>query len=242
MPDRVETKLTPKPPDRVEIKLTPPEAKEPCGCGSPTKGAAPRAATCTVIVEDGSIVDGANSYISVADADAYLACQRYNTEWLSATPDQQVQAVVTATRAIDANMVFNGYVVSTDQSLRWPRIYCPNPDVYAGYPYSGYPTGLGIGYGYFPMDQIPKCLREATAQEALELLRLDRLSDAATQGILGIQSMRVDVIDITYRSGGSASQMAGAFVPLSDQVGAMLAPLGNVAFSDWGTSMVERVM
>ena len=202
--------------------------------------------SCLVVVEDGSVVPDANSYLSVADADLYLACQRYNDAWLNATPDEQAQAVVTATRAIDANFHFNGYIVdsTTPQSLKWPRIYCPNPEIYAGYPYGGYPVSMGaLGYGYWPSDVIPKPLKDATALEAMEVLRLDRLSDNPA---LGIQSMTVDVITITYKggAGNTGGESGGAYRPLSDLVANMLegAGLGTSTEGASGFVPVARVM
>jgi hypothetical protein len=220
-----------------------PELKEPCiPCGKGAEQRATRAATCVVVVEDGSVVPGANSYTSVADADTFLACQRYNDAWLAATPDEQAQAVVTATRAIDAAMDFNGYLTdpTTPQSLRWPRVYAPNPEVYLGYPYGGYPVSMGApGYGYWPSNVIPQCLKDATAMEALECLRLDRISDNPA---LGLQSVRVDTIDVVYRAGTGGGQSGGGWRPLSDQVMAILGPLGSSSTSGAGFVPVARVV
>jgi hypothetical protein len=180
----------------------------------------------TVIVEDGTVVLTANCYIDVAYAEAFHQGSLYNDQWETADAEQKAASIISATRAIDANVAFNGYLVDPAQPLKWPRLYCPQAGVYMGYPYGGYPIGMGQGaYGYWPSNMIPKVLKDATALEALELLRLDRLADNSAQGIA---SMTVDVISLSFKQ-GSGSDAGGAFLPLSSQVAAMLDELGIVS-------------
>jgi len=202
--------------ERIEIKLTPP----PPAAGVRT---AP-----TVVVEDGSGTNpAANSYTSVADADAYLSGMLYNDEWVALSPDDKARAVISATRAIDNNMNFGGFIVIFTQPLRWPRAYCPNYEVYTGYPYGGYPISMGnISWGYYPMNYIPPVLAEATALQSLELARVNRTADSVSQGSQGIQSMRVDVIDLVFK-GGTGRQAGGAYLPLSAEVESLLSVLGT---------------
>jgi hypothetical protein len=178
----------------------------------------------TVIVEDGTVVPTANSYIDVAYAEAFHLGSLYNDQWETADAEQKAASIISATRAIDANVNFNGYLIDPAQPLKWPRQYCPQQGVYQGYPYGGYPVGTGV-YGYWPSNMIPKVLKDATALEALELLRLDRLADNSAQGIA---SMTVDVISLSFKQ-GSGSDAGGAFLPLSSQVSAMLDELGTVS-------------
>jgi hypothetical protein len=191
----------------------------------------------TVIVETGAIVPNANCYIDVAYANAFHDATVYDDAWENADADTRTKAIINATRAIDANMNFNGYLVDPMQPLKWPRLYCPQEDVYTGYPYGGYPIGMGQGaYGYWPSDMIPKIHKDANAQQALEILRVDRLSDS---NATGIASMTVDVISLTFKQ-GSGNDAGGAFRPLSDLVAAMLAPLGTVT-SEGGFATIPVV-
>src|SRR5512134_2595437 len=82
----------------------------------------------TVVKEDGSRVAGANSYATVADADAYHAGHVYASAWTSASREQNAAALVMATRVIDSQFQFRGRKVADDQSLQWPRQDCPDPD------------------------------------------------------------------------------------------------------------------
>jgi hypothetical protein len=76
----------------------------------------------TLVVEDGSQVAGANSYITQANAMAYFI-NRGDTVFTSATSDQQITALVRAASGMDAWLTgrWYGRKASSTQSLDWPR-------------------------------------------------------------------------------------------------------------------------
>ena len=77
----------------------------------------------TIVVEDGTQVNGANSYISVADADSYHTGMG-NSAWLSLTEAQKESALLQATQYMVAiyRLRWQGLRVSPTQWLDWPRI------------------------------------------------------------------------------------------------------------------------
>ena len=92
-----------------------------------------------MIVEDGTGVVGADSYATVAAADAYHLT-RGNTAWAAATNAQKEAALINASAYLDAAYNFIGYRATTTQGLQWPRIvetYPVGPNV-AAWP----PTGV----------------------------------------------------------------------------------------------------
>ena len=108
----------------------------------------------------------ANSYVTVADATAFLD-ERLNTQpWY--TPPQYVTlnsqreaALITATRLLDEQFRWAGTPTSSTQALGWPR------------------TGLSSSMGQtIPPDVVPETVQRATAYYALHLLR--DTSEAAT--------------------------------------------------------------
>lgn len=74
-----------------------------------------------LVVEDGSIVAGANSYADVATADAYLRLRARATTW--DTLDQATKAgrLVMASAYLDAKMDWLGDIADADQTMQWPR-------------------------------------------------------------------------------------------------------------------------
>lgn len=76
-----------------------------------------------LLVEDGSIVADAESYCSVADADAYFLA-RGNATWAAiATTELKEIALRKATDYMEQNyrQLWLGYRVDISQSLSWPR-------------------------------------------------------------------------------------------------------------------------
>ena len=80
-----------------------------------------------MIVEDGTGVVGADSYATVASADAYHLA-RGNAAWASATNTQKEAALINASAYLDAAYNFIGHRATTTQGLQWPRIV----DAYSG--------------------------------------------------------------------------------------------------------------
>src|SRR6185436_4655409 len=75
-----------------------------------------------ILVEDGTGLSDANSYVSEDDADTYFD-DRGNTTWGTSTDDKEA-ALIHATAAIDAlyRYRFTGYKTNMrDQALEWPR-------------------------------------------------------------------------------------------------------------------------
>ncbi|PHR58809.1 MAG: hypothetical protein COA47_10410 [Robiginitomaculum sp.] len=72
------------------------------------------------LVEDGSTVDGANSYSTVADADTYHT-DRNNVTWLALSTAAKQAALIKASDYIDQRFSFIGWRRTKEQGLDWPR-------------------------------------------------------------------------------------------------------------------------
>lgn len=140
-----------------------------------------------VIVEDGSIVENANSYISVEFADEYLSLDpRLGPAWDALTsaedadPDPQLKEkmVIFATRWLDENFIWHGKRVSSEQSLAWPR------------------KGMFDGEYPVPETTIPLLLKRATAQVAVWLYANDPNGSDET---LGVKRFRNEEIEIEWQ-------------------------------------------
>jgi len=129
----------------------------------------------TLIVEDGTGLRNAESYVSVADADAYHA-KMGHTAWAGSESDKEI-ALRLGTQYIDATYWFKGQRMNYFQSLRWPRLDAGRLVWYQGWP--------------------PLVLVQATAEMALRFL-IDPtagLVDTTDQAIL---EERVGPIDVKY--------------------------------------------
>ncbi len=128
----------------------------------------------TLIIEDGSIVASANSYISVADAETYLVARGKT----SVTEAQLLQAM----DALGAQP-WNGYIVDEDQALSWPRqgVYdCENR--------------------YIDTDTVPAAIGYAQAYLAYHIGQGNDPTAIATDKVI---QETVDVLSVTYSDKGS---------------------------------------
>jgi len=148
-----------------------------------------------MIVEDGTIVNDANSYVTVSYADSFHN-DRANSSW-TGTDAVKEAALIKATDYIE--QVYEGrwvgYLVDNDQPLSWPRTYNVNGSVYVDYDISG---------------DIPKRLKQAVCILALESLsgELNPVLDRA------VKREKVDVIEVEYMDGASDGKRRPAITGL----------------------------
>lgn len=67
-----------------------------------------------------ALVKGTNSYVTVAEADAYFETRIDSDIWFDASNSEKIQALVTSTAVLD-QMSWAGVAVSAEQSLAFPR-------------------------------------------------------------------------------------------------------------------------
>lgn len=74
-----------------------------------------------MIVEDGTGLVNADSYVTVDFADNYFST-RGNTDWAGLTREKKEQALIRATDYIDNIFQWCGKKATAEQSLRFPRV------------------------------------------------------------------------------------------------------------------------
>lgn len=75
----------------------------------------------SLVVEDGTGLTGANSYATVAQADAYLRARRRATAWDALDTETKAGRLVMATAYLDAHCRWAGELMRSEQALGWPR-------------------------------------------------------------------------------------------------------------------------
>lgn len=132
--------------------------------------------TATIIVEDGTKVANANSYISVANFQTY-ASDRGIT--ISGTEEDLL------IQAMDylENLDFKGYRLTEDQALEWPRSEVPKFDIY-----------------WYDTDEIPQLLIDGLCEVALAI---DAGNSPLSNIDKSVKREKVDVLEIEYRDGGN---------------------------------------
>lgn len=133
----------------------------------------------TMIVEDGSIVDGANSYVSLAYSNTYLERNIHSfSTWENLDDSDKSALLVWASGIIDNYFNLTGLKMDGDAVLRWPRT--------GVYDLDGYLIGD---------DEIPEALMQSVCELALHNALSDSTTDPDTSGI---SELVVDVIEIKF--------------------------------------------
>lgn len=160
-----------------------------------------------LIVETGYIVAGANSYASIADADAYHS-DRLNTAWAAATTAQKTATLLKATAYLDGkyHRRWIGVRIYSQQPLDWPRAIAT-------------PEFEGIFSGGVAL---PTEIVNATCELALRALSAPLAADVAPGDRL--VRKKIDVIEKEFAPGDYQTSY-----PVVDQILNRLLLSGNDA-------------
>ena len=120
-----------------------------------------------LIVEDGSGLDDAESYVSVADAGTYCTAHGLSA-WTGADAVKE-SALRNATQYLDATYRFKGYRVAEHQALMWPR---------SGVMFDGYTLAY---------DAIPTMLKTACIELAIKAISGSLIVDPDPQYVTDVQ-------------------------------------------------------
>ena len=86
------------------------------------------------VVEDGTGVSGATSYVALADADQYVENRphhEHSAVWNAAADSSKHGALIAATAYLDAMYNFKGTKADGDNELSWPRMSAYDREGYA---------------------------------------------------------------------------------------------------------------
>ena len=131
---------------------------------------------------------GTNSYVSLAEANAYFTDRIDTAAWTAADDTMKSQALVTATCILE-DEPWTGYVSSRTQNLAWPR---------TGYFYD---PSDGLFRNLSELGDVPDRVKKATYELAYHLVNNDGLLDSTS----GVDSIRVGEIELRGLSGSASS-------------------------------------
>ena len=142
-----------------------------------------------LVVEDGSIVADANSYIDYDYAENYHAL-RGNSAWADGDSTQKQYAIIRATQAIDS--IYKGKWKGNPteygtQELEWPR------------------SGVTVGTNSVDNNIIPAAIKKAVCEAALrELENPNGLTPDLERGG-EIKRVKADVVEVEYMDGANST-------------------------------------
>lgn len=160
----------------------------------------------------------ANAFVTIAECDTYFDERLNATAFTGADAQDQIRAVIMATRDV-SRLDFAGERVTTTQALSWPREYAPNPD-----------TSAYDDYWYEP-DVIPDRVKYATMELALEYLKAGTTDLAVADTAAGVIRKKVGPLETQWSEGQRTVGWARYTI-----VSENLAPLVSGAANTWERS------
>ena len=126
----------------------------------------PISVVSSFVVEDGTGLSTANSYLSVANADTYHSNVTRSDDWSGATVAVKQNALIVATQYLDIRYQgrWRGYRASGTQALAWPRASVEDDDGYV-----------------LDSTALPQKLKDACAELALRVVLGDDLLGTVTE-------------------------------------------------------------
>jgi hypothetical protein len=141
----------------------------------------------TIIVEDGSIVENANSYVTTTELSTYATARG-----ITVTSENREQYLIQAMDYFES-LKFKGIKVDDDQSLQFPRNYLyidnvliDNDIIHTLVKESQMEIAIAIFQGYSPLSIVERAVKRERVYGAVEVEYMDNASSAA----------RVKTIDI----------------------------------------------
>jgi len=162
----------------------------------------------SLIIEDGSVVAGANSYFTAASASSYLGTR--GTYFLSASTAEQENALIEAGMYLNS-LPWRGTKKTRDQTMEWPRLYFYDSD---GYQYAN--------------DVVPTRVKWAQAEAAEEFLAGNTLL-TTLKPTDRIKRKKIDVLEKEYFP--SASSGKTKFPKIDAMLRGLLTTYGVIARS-----------
>lgn len=161
-----------------------------------------------LVIEDGSLVANANSFVSVAEVRAYANARTSPIPTNDPAGDAAIEAACIV--AIDFLETFRGEyqggkVDPASQSLQWPR------------------SGVTIDGWQVPTNTIPKLLKDAQCQLAIDVAAgVDLMPSGDGREVI---RKKIDVLETEYAPGSG-----GAPQPILTKARALIEPLLSSGF------------
>lgn len=135
----------------------------------------------TLTVEDGSGLLDANSYVDLSFADEFHSTNPHST-WPE-DEEQKKKGLITASRMLDQQWVWNGYRTTSQQSLQWPREEVRDPDARTPQNHLGDYGFRDRNPSYLRGNEVPAFIKRATAALAAIVLGENREVEVESAGL-----------------------------------------------------------
>ena len=169
----------------------------------------------------------ANSYMTLAQADAYVEAMISSTDvskWSTGTDDTRNRALAAAAQRLDRER-FLGARATDTQALQWPRTGVRKPDTYVNTYSTGFP--FRISDDYFTDSEIPDQVKRA--QVVLAVYLNNNKDGIGLSGLEDFKNVQIGSLNVTPDKTGAVG--ADRVPPLLERylTGLRISGPGNVS-------------
>ena len=169
----------------------------------------------------------ANSYITLAAADAYVDAMISSADvsaWSTGADDLRNRALTAAAQRLDRER-FIGARADDTQALQWPRTGVRKPDTYVNTYATGFP--FRISEDYFTDSEIPDQIKRAQVELAVYLK--NNVEGISLGGLEDFKNVKIGSLDVTPDKTGAIG--ADRVPPMFERylTGPRISGPGNIA-------------
>ena len=169
----------------------------------------------------------ANSYITLAEADAFVEAMVLGTDankWGSGNTDSRNRALTAAAQRLDRER-FLGARATDTQALQWPRTGVRKPDTYVNTYATGFP--FRISDDYFADTEVPDQVKRAQIELAVYLH--SNKDGISLGGLEDFKNVKIGNLDVTPDKTGAVG--ADRIPPMVERylTGLRISGPGNIA-------------
>jgi len=172
---------------------------------------------------------GENTYVTLAEANAYMLTRIGAETWLSASDADNAAALIMATRRIDSERL-RGIKYDDEQVLEFPRLMWGKGEQRYSEEHERY-TSIAPNAGWIGEEEVPQAIKDAECEEALDILKsVAQTTDRIALQAQGVTSVRIGDFYETYGAGGRSAVTKTAM--RSSDATLLMRPYlaGNAAF------------
>ena len=169
----------------------------------------------------------ANSYMTLAQADAYVEAMIESTDvgkWTTGTDDSRNRALTAAAERLDRER-FLGARATDTQARQWPRTGVRRPDTYVNNYATGFP--FRISEDYFTDTEIPDQIKRAQIELAVYLK--NNTDGISLSGLNDFKTVQIGSLSVTPDKSGAIG--ADHVPPMFERylTGLRISGPGNIA-------------
>ena len=169
----------------------------------------------------------ANSYITLAEADAFVEAMINSTDvskWSTGTDDNRNRSLAAAAERLDRER-FLGARATDTQARQWPRTGVRKPDTYVNTYATGFP--FRISEDYFTDTEIPDQIKRAQIELAVYLK--NNTDGISLSGLNDFKNVKIGSLDVTPDKAGAVG--ADHVPPMFERylTGLRISGPGNIA-------------